>query len=599
MTPAHTIVAQACLEVLLHLHENPTEDTLKKLPLAEYAARYWVGHARFENVSPRIEDQMKRLFDPKKPHLSAWVWIYDPIFRSDRFGRSQLPSQVKATPLHYAAVCGLPDVVRFLIVECSQDINARDSQYHETQEHHDLEVSRVLLEYGALNQISREVLEHGVVALAAVAHTLSQYIQLFDGIPLNESIFFASVGSCLRAFLTVPIMLLYSFAFLSNSYTLRRNRAVLFFFIYTLIPPLITALSTRTAHLRYRIFAFSALFLASIMLTGEQHSWCPIMFSRSGAAPLPGIVRVSLIPVAALVPYGMRRALAISQYEKAIITPALISCSTCWLLKWLDACGIYQYPTNVDFDRTGHAVAWASMLTVFGGTALWALVPVSWQRTTHKAAVGVATNAHIHPCCAVIAYFWSFVLVLSAEVFIALANVSLFAYIELADTARDARALRVCFEAEPAGALACLQHGLLMTKVMPLFWVATVMLNLMTVFFISGHRETLVCTHWKAGFVVTPEVSRLSPLLEVFATFVCAAAVALINPLIYTHSRIHSQNMQRIFERLKTDAPDPWVARIRRSQFFATVGGDPLRYNVALLFGIVFSGLWLWRHFMA
>jgi hypothetical protein len=329
MTPAHTIVAQACLGVLLHLHENPTEDTLKKLPLAEYAARYWAGHARFENVSPSIEDQMKRLFDPKKHHLAAWVWIYDPIFPSDRFGRSQLPSQVKATPLHYAAVCGLPEVVRFLIVECSQDINARDSQYNETplemgsqEEHHDLEVSRVLLEYGGLNQvpllwvtrqeISRDVLEHSVgVALAAVAQTLSQNVELFDGMALDECMFFgASVGSCvralvsaspkLRAFLTVPIILLYSFTFLSNSYTLRGSRAVPFFLIYTLIPPLITALSTRTAHLRYRIFAFSALFLASIMLTGvitvcreEQHSWCPILFSELGcrlaSRPCPGM----------------------------------------------------------------------------------------------------------------------------------------------------------------------------------------------------------------------------------------------------------------------------------------------------------------------
>jgi nitrate reductase gamma subunit len=61
--------------------------------------------------------------------------------------------------------------------------------------------------------------------------------------------------------------------------------------------------------------------------------------------------------------------------------------------------------------------------------------------------------------------------------------------------------------------------------------------------FVSGHREALVCTQWMAGFVVTPEASHQSPLLEIFSTFVCAAGVALIIPIAYMWTRrIHSQN---------------------------------------------------------
>ena len=41
MNPAHTIMAQACLGILLHLDENITSDSLKGLPLAEYAAKSW------------------------------------------------------------------------------------------------------------------------------------------------------------------------------------------------------------------------------------------------------------------------------------------------------------------------------------------------------------------------------------------------------------------------------------------------------------------------------------------------------------------------------------------------------------------------------
>jgi hypothetical protein len=64
MTPTHTIVAQACLGILLDLDENITRDGLEDFPLVEYAAERWVGHALFENVSPNVQDGMKRLFDP-------------------------------------------------------------------------------------------------------------------------------------------------------------------------------------------------------------------------------------------------------------------------------------------------------------------------------------------------------------------------------------------------------------------------------------------------------------------------------------------------------------------------------------------------------
>jgi ankyrin repeat protein len=154
MTPAHTIVGQACLSFLLHLDENITGDSLKDFPLAEYAAEHWVDHARFENVSSRLQDGMKRLFDPSKSHLSVWVWIYDPEEPSRRSERPERPEEARATPLHYAVVCNMNDVATFLIVEHSQDVNARGFDEQETPllvssrlEH--VEIARVLLKHGA------------------------------------------------------------------------------------------------------------------------------------------------------------------------------------------------------------------------------------------------------------------------------------------------------------------------------------------------------------------------------------------------------------------------------------------------------------------
>jgi hypothetical protein len=156
MTAAHTIIAQACLSVLLHIDETITEDDLGRFPLALYAAEHWVGHARFEDVSRSIEDGMKCLFDPNNRHLAVWVWIYDPEWGWYRYDESKRPSdlEARATPLHYAAFCGLHDIVKFLIVEHSQDANARGFGSSETplgaasREGHS-EVARVLLKHGA------------------------------------------------------------------------------------------------------------------------------------------------------------------------------------------------------------------------------------------------------------------------------------------------------------------------------------------------------------------------------------------------------------------------------------------------------------------
>jgi ankyrin repeat protein len=156
MTSAHTIIAQACLGVLLHLDENITEGDLEDFPLAEYAAQHWVNHARFENVASNVLDGMKHLFDPSKIHLSVWVWIRDPGLPSWvlRAGRPKRPETAIATPLHYAACCDLHDIASFLIVEHSQDVNARGFNQKETPLHTavrrgHVEVSRVLLEHGA------------------------------------------------------------------------------------------------------------------------------------------------------------------------------------------------------------------------------------------------------------------------------------------------------------------------------------------------------------------------------------------------------------------------------------------------------------------
>jgi hypothetical protein len=51
---AHTILAQACLGVLLLLDDGVDLDKIENFPLARYAARHWPTHARFGHASSRM-----------------------------------------------------------------------------------------------------------------------------------------------------------------------------------------------------------------------------------------------------------------------------------------------------------------------------------------------------------------------------------------------------------------------------------------------------------------------------------------------------------------------------------------------------------------
>jgi ankyrin repeat protein len=155
MTSAHTLASQACLGTLLHLDKDViTRDSLDDYPLAEYAAEHWVYHARFEDISQNVEDGMKQLFDPNKPHLAVCIWIHDP----DRpwlkgYDRDEKPSPTPRSPLHYAALWGLHYIVHFLVIEHSQDVRSRSltddaTPLHLASRFGHRDVTRFLLERG-------------------------------------------------------------------------------------------------------------------------------------------------------------------------------------------------------------------------------------------------------------------------------------------------------------------------------------------------------------------------------------------------------------------------------------------------------------------
>ena len=131
---AHTILAQACLGVLLRLDDRVDHDSIKSFPLAQYAAQYWPTHSRVENVSSRIKDGMECLFDADKPHFTTWLWIYNDDGGWARSMSTAFPEKPEAVPLYYAARLGICDLAEYLIAEHPEHVNARGG-IHKTPMH--------------------------------------------------------------------------------------------------------------------------------------------------------------------------------------------------------------------------------------------------------------------------------------------------------------------------------------------------------------------------------------------------------------------------------------------------------------------------------
>ena len=149
---AHTIVAQACLGVLLRLDDHVNCDSIENFPLARYAAQYWATHARFENTSTRIKDGMECLFDADKPHFATWLWIYN----EDQYPRSMstmCPEKPDGVPLYYAAMLGFRDLTEHLIAKHPKHMYARGGSegmpMHIAARAGHADILSILIEHGA------------------------------------------------------------------------------------------------------------------------------------------------------------------------------------------------------------------------------------------------------------------------------------------------------------------------------------------------------------------------------------------------------------------------------------------------------------------
>ncbi|KAF8482388.1 hypothetical protein DFH94DRAFT_690590 [Russula ochroleuca] len=152
---AHTILARACLTVLLQLDENVDKKRLETFPLAFYAAQHWVDHAKYEDVALRIQDVMEELFNPNKPYLAAWTWIHDVdlgLSRKTIDNLEERPTRPRASALYYAVLCGFSWLADSLIITHAENVNVKcgghGTPLHAAGFKGHLDAARLLLAHG-------------------------------------------------------------------------------------------------------------------------------------------------------------------------------------------------------------------------------------------------------------------------------------------------------------------------------------------------------------------------------------------------------------------------------------------------------------------
>ncbi|KAF8496179.1 hypothetical protein F5888DRAFT_413684 [Russula emetica] len=135
LEPAHTILAQACMSILLRSDDRDEQSGKgfgSKSPLALYAAEHWVTHAQFEHVSSYLRTSMESLFDLDKPYFAAWLELYDIDIPSPSGSTFYVFTPIDkrgAFPLYYAALCGFQNLVQNLIIKYPQHVNASGGCY--------------------------------------------------------------------------------------------------------------------------------------------------------------------------------------------------------------------------------------------------------------------------------------------------------------------------------------------------------------------------------------------------------------------------------------------------------------------------------------
>lgn len=151
LTRSHAKMSLICLEYLSYLDEEKSVDSIRAdCPLAVYAAKFWMSHAKLAETEQDVQENCLNFFLQQEQAYKVWDKLFDPDFPSSTIAgpvRCQMPA-----PLYFAAMAGLRCIAELLLQE-GVNINAEGGKYGNalqaaSRKGHK-EIARLLLENGA------------------------------------------------------------------------------------------------------------------------------------------------------------------------------------------------------------------------------------------------------------------------------------------------------------------------------------------------------------------------------------------------------------------------------------------------------------------
>ncbi|KAK0227865.1 hypothetical protein IW262DRAFT_1455058 [Armillaria fumosa] len=465
----------------------------------------------------------------------------------------------------------------------------------------------------------------GAVLGLVLSLGLGKYLQGIDSLdcilfaaPLLSSILIIiSSPPKLPTLKSIPVpLVLHTIAFFSNSFTFWEDRVVLYLSLTSIIPFVFTGITAATSRLRYRILGFSSLYAVCVRLMAisticreEQQPYCHVTFYSSSTLPTPPVPILALaVPVAFCIPYILRRFLHVSRSDvglaqfflPTILIPALLAGTGYWILEWLDSAGHLgdAWTATLRISRTYLARGSFSLVLLVGGLLWWLFtlcIDVSIKEEADQKLRKVEVIGFANAFGASYLLFWSifFVLVytssqLTSQVVLGLGAVALMAFLEVVDSARDARYYEAAFaSSNPSIVLQPTKDQSPMIRFADILPIA--LLGLHT-FFATGHQSTISSIQWKSAFLLTPSVSYpFAPITVALNSFGPVFLAGIAAPLLALWNR------PPLFISAGDEQPRIDI-KVRGESVMAALG--MMMYHASLLLGTAVSAAVLRRHLM-
>ncbi|CAK5277559.1 unnamed protein product [Mycena citricolor] len=411
----------------------------------------------------------------------------------------------------------------------------------------------------------------GSISGLALSLLLANYLPGMDS--LDCILFGAPFACCIVMIASSPpsfpswksipvVLILHSITFFSNSFTFWEDRIVTFLLVTSIIPYALKGLTAASGRLRYRLLGFSGLFAVCVRLIAvstvcreEQQPFCHVTFYASSSLPSPPtLVLLLAIPTSLALPVILRRFLRISKshvglariYMPFVLTPTLFSGTMFWVLEWLDSAEL------MDSELTRWARTWLIRSSlgyvVVAGGALWWYLPLCLeiersQSMEKDEPPQVTVVGYANAFGASYLLFWSlfFAVVytttqLTGQLVLGLTAIALVAFLEIVDSARDARMWETLAETNPSALLDTAR----VIRSPPIVFndVIPVALLALHAFYATGHQATISSIQWKSAFMLTPTMQfALSAATVALNSFGPFLLVGLAVPLLALWNR--------------------------------------------------------------